>query len=204
MWKRKVSLENRQRSVCKFNNISPSTAPLVVIVLSGQMCTDPSGFAWLGFLGRSEFVGHSGIQWKGFDKIGGEGEEEEQEIQRIVCEIFHPLTPFPQHPFPPLSAQRHPPAGNRHPSRKGVGCSVSADVLSSFTPWPLLYEGFQGLVCCMDLWDLLNGLNVLIRHKESITEGMTRLGDERKEPGHLMSGSLNRIFFSGQPLLNGT
>ncbi len=85
-----------------------------------------------------------------------------------MCEIFHPLTPFPKHPFPPPSAQRHPPAGNRHASRKGVGCSVSADVLSSFTPWPLLYEGFQGLVCCMDLWDLLNGLNVLIRHKESI------------------------------------
>lgn len=47
----------------------------------------------------------------------------------------------------------------------------------------------------MDLCDLLNALNVLIRHKESIQEGMTGLGDERKEPGHLMSGSLNRIFF---------
>lgn len=47
----------------------------------------------------------------------------------------------------------------------------------------------------MDLCELLNALNVLTRHKESIQEDMTGLGDERKEPGHLMSGSLNRIYF---------
>lgn len=29
-------------------------------------------------------------------------------------------------------------------------------------------NAFKVSVCCIDLWDLLNGLNVLIRHKESI------------------------------------
>lgn len=58
-----------------------------------------------------KFVGHSGIQWKGFDKIGRKGErEKKQETQRIVCKLFRPLTPFPQHPFPCEKRRNLPPA----------------------------------------------------------------------------------------------
>lgn len=53
----------------------------------------------------------------------------------------------------------------------------------------------------MDLCDLLNALNVLTRHKESTQEGMTGLGDERKEPGHLMWLFEQNFFFQANHFL---
>lgn len=138
-----------------------------------------------------KFVGHSGIQWKGFDKIGRKGErEKKQETQRIVCRLFRPHT---------LSTT----SISMWETPESPSCIIGVgEALYLF--WVISHLGLytkkdnkQGLVFCiyhMDLCDLLNALNVLTRHKESTQEGMTGLGDERKEPGHLM-WLFEQIFF---------